>query len=86
MGQHYQEAALMSIIKLVLDFLYKVNILPLRMPKRWTLECMECGKKENFVDVQDISHSHWKIIAWNVKENEPVLVCNKCEYGQSKKK
>lgn len=56
------------------------------MAIREEVECIECGKKETFADIKDITYSHWKILAWNVKTVQPVCVCDKCEYNQSKKK
>jgi hypothetical protein len=49
------------------------------------IECLVCGKKENFADIQDIAQSKWQIVGWNVKTADPKCVCNHCEYGKPKK-
>lgn len=53
------------------------------MAKRWSVECVECGAKESFADVQDISHAHWTVLAWIVPSGEPRVTCPKCEYSPS---
>jgi hypothetical protein len=53
------------------------------MSVQWKITCAECGKKGSFGDEKDISHAKWKIIAWRVKESEPLCVCEKCEYHSS---
>lgn len=50
------------------------------MAKRWTIECLMCGKKERFADDKDIKQAHWKILGWDVGSAEPVCTCDKCEY------
>jgi len=50
------------------------------MAKKWTIECVVCGKKENFGDDKDVVQSHWKILGWDVGNNIPKCVCDKCEY------
>lgn len=52
----------------------------------WSVECCECGKKDKFGDAKDVQFAKWRILAWNVKTAEPVVVCNECEYGKPKEK
>jgi len=52
----------------------------------WSVECVECGKKEKFGDAKDVSYAKWRILAWVVPSGEPRVVCPDCEYGQPKKK
>jgi hypothetical protein len=54
--------------------------------KQWEVECAECGAKNSFSDTHDISHAHWTILAWKLPEGDPLVVCDKCEYGKPKKK
>jgi len=56
------------------------------MAKRWTVECIECGKKDSFADMYDISHAKWTVIAWMVPGGDPRCVCDECEYGKPRKK
>lgn len=56
------------------------------MAKQYSVECIECGKKESFGDIHDISQSRWTILAWMVPSGNPRVVCNECEYGKPKKK
>ena len=51
-----------------------------------TVECTECGEKDNFQDAKDVTYAHWKIIAWDVDKNMPICLCPECEYGKPKKK
>ncbi len=46
----------------------------------WSLKCSECGAKESFFDSKDITYNKWYIIAWLIKENEPLVVCPNCDY------
>ena len=48
--------------------------------KRLQVTCMECGKKESFVDVKDISYAKWHIIRWIMATGEPGCVCKDCDY------
>lgn len=50
------------------------------MADRYKIKCVECGKVETFMDEKAIKYAHWKIIAWNVGANEPICLCDKCEY------
>ena len=50
------------------------------------VQCVECGKKESFVDSKDITHARWQIVAWIVESCEPRVVCNECDFGKPKKK
>lgn len=50
------------------------------MANKYHLGCMICGKKEQFIDAKDIQVSKWRIMAWNVKTADPIVMCNKCEY------
>ena len=43
-------------------------------------QCVVCNKKENFEDAKGITFNKWKILAWSVGKNEPIVVCDKCEY------
>lgn len=54
------------------------------MSKKWNIECVVCKKDENFNDVKDIGQSHWHILGWDVGNNTPICVCNKCEYVVNK--
>lgn len=53
---------------------------------KWTLECAKCGEKNTFGDAKDVQFARWSILAWNMKTGEPVVICNKCEYGKPKEK
>jgi hypothetical protein len=50
------------------------------MADKYKIKCITCGKIESFLDIKSISHAHWTIFAWNVGENEPICICDKCEY------
>lgn len=52
----------------------------------WKITCMECGKKETFVDSKDVTFHRWIILAWGVPSGEPKCVCDECDYGKSKEK
>lgn len=54
--------------------------------KRYNVECVECGAKNSFADVQDISQAKWIVLAWIVPDGDPRCVCNKCKYGTENKK
>ena len=56
------------------------------MAKRYTLECVVCGKKEYANDIQDIRQLHWKVLAWLVPSGSPRCVCSSCEYNKPKTK
>ena len=53
---------------------------------KWNVVCIECGKKESFGDSKDVTYAKWTILAWIVDKNEPRVVCDQCDYGDSKKK
>lgn len=46
----------------------------------YKVECVECDKKESFMDMKDITYSKWKIIAWMLPSGDPRVVCPNCEY------
>ena len=50
------------------------------MAKQYTIKCVYCGKVEKFIDTKAITHAKWKILNWNIATNEPVCLCDKCEY------
>lgn len=52
----------------------------------WSVECNVCKKRDKFGDAKDIQFARWRIIAWNVKNGEPLVVCPECEYGKPKEK
>jgi UDP-N-acetylmuramyl tripeptide synthase len=52
----------------------------------WKVNCSECGTKESFGDVKDITYAKWRVIAWALPDNEPVVLCPECEYGKPNKK
>lgn len=54
------------------------------MVKKWTVECVGCGKKDNFGNEKDIVQLRWKILGWNIGTNTPICVCDKCEYMMQK--
>lgn len=41
---------------------------------------------ELFGDAKDIIYAKWKIIGWNMGANEPICLCDKCEYKPIGKK
>lgn len=49
-------------------------------------ECVECGTKAKFHDVQDIRQSKWRVLAWIVPTGQPRAICPDCKYGEPKKK
>jgi len=51
------------------------------MAQRYRIKCMVCGKSGTFADEKDIQQSHWRVVAWDVKNGDPMCVCDKCEYG-----
>lgn len=51
----------------------------------WKVECCECGEKQSFNDTKDISYAKWRVLAWLLHKNEPLVVCPDCEYNQPKK-
>lgn len=50
------------------------------MTSKYHIKCIVCDKKENFDDEQDIRIHKWKIVGWNIKDCEPICLCDKCEY------
>ena len=48
------------------------------MRSRYQLKCNQCNKSEEFEDEHSIRQAHWKVIAWNVKTGDPVVICNDC--------
>ena len=54
------------------------------MKDKWTIKCSQCGKAGSFEDAKDVTQSRWKIIAWNVKNGEPICRCYECEKKNDK--
>lgn len=50
------------------------------MSKKIKTVCSECEKIDSFIDIQDIRSAGWRITGWNINENEPICLCNKCEF------
>ena len=50
------------------------------MARKIKVSCKQCEKTDSFVDTQDINYSKWKIIGWNINENEPICLCPSCEW------
>lgn len=56
------------------------------MAAKFSVECAVCGKKESFLDFKAMQQAHWVALAWEIKENRPVVTCPKCDYPIGVKK
>lgn len=52
----------------------------------WKVKCCECGETNTFGDEKDIRFTKWRVLAWLLHKNEPLVICPDCEYGKPKKK
>lgn len=50
------------------------------MPHSLKIKCAVCGKAGKFIDAKDLTQSKWRILGWNIRDNEPTAICEKCEY------
>lgn len=56
------------------------------MAKKLVIKCVVCDKSDNFSDSKDVTQARWKIIGWNIGQDEPICTCNKCDYFDQPKK
>jgi len=49
------------------------------MTSKYQCQCDMCGKKSQFEDTKDIVYHKWKILAWDMSKNNPIVICDKCK-------